>query len=262
MLFALAFLFLFTIGGFSGLMMASHPVDFQYPRPPTSSWPHFHYVLVAGRGVRNHGGRVLLAAEWTGHMYDTKLANLHFWSSAISSTCCSSRSTSSASRACPRPSRTLDAVAAGTWSPRSARSASPVAAAVRERHLEVREGGQKASAEVWDGAAACTASSGRFHSPGGRTTTFDEAPVVSEPRSAPTARPDRTSSAGASAATPSCSGCWPSDLRGLHRLRRDGRARMRPGADTRRENASLTRRLLVMVAAASRSASRCSVVRT
>jgi cytochrome c oxidase subunit 1 len=62
MLFAISFLFLFTIGGFSGVMLAIVPVDFQYNQTYFVV-AHFHYVLVPGRGVRHHGGGVLLAAE-------------------------------------------------------------------------------------------------------------------------------------------------------------------------------------------------------
>ena len=82
MLFALAFLFLFTIGGFSGLMMAIAPVDFQY-HDTYFIVAHFHYVLVPGAVFAIQAGVYYWLPKWTGHMYDMKLANWHFWMSAI-----------------------------------------------------------------------------------------------------------------------------------------------------------------------------------
>jgi len=70
---------------------------------------HFHYVLVRAR-VRHHGGRLLLAAEVDGHLYDVKLANWHFWLSAVFVNLLFFRSTSSPGRhAAPHPGL-LDAV--------------------------------------------------------------------------------------------------------------------------------------------------------
>jgi cytochrome c oxidase subunit 1 len=82
MLFALAFLFLFTIGGFSGLMMAIAPVDFQY-HDTYFIVAHFHYVLVPGAVFAIMAAVYYWMPKWTGHMYDVKLANIHFWMSAI-----------------------------------------------------------------------------------------------------------------------------------------------------------------------------------
>ena len=75
MLFALAFLFLFTIGGFSGLMMAIAPVDFQY-HDTYFIVAHFHYVLVPGAVFAIIGGVYYWLPKWTGHMYDMKLAKI------------------------------------------------------------------------------------------------------------------------------------------------------------------------------------------
>src|SRR5499426_3600068 len=82
MLFALSFLFLFTIGGFSGLMMAIAPVDFQY-HDTYFIVAHFHYVLVPGALFGALGGAYYWLPKWTGHMYDETLGKLHFWLTAI-----------------------------------------------------------------------------------------------------------------------------------------------------------------------------------
>jgi cytochrome c oxidase subunit 1 len=82
MLFALAFLFLFTIGGFTGLMMAVVPLDFQY-HDTYFIVAHFHYVLVPGSVFAILAAVYYWLPKWTGHMYDMKLAKLHFWLTAI-----------------------------------------------------------------------------------------------------------------------------------------------------------------------------------
>jgi cytochrome c oxidase subunit 1 len=82
MLFALAFLFLFTIGGFSGLMMAIAPVDFQY-HDTYFIVAHFHYVLVPGAVFAIMAGVYYWLPKWSGHVYDMRLATIHFWLSAI-----------------------------------------------------------------------------------------------------------------------------------------------------------------------------------
>jgi len=83
MLFALAFLFLFTIGGFSGLMLAIVPADFQY-HDTYFVVAHFHYVLVPGAVFGIMAAVYYWLPKWTGHMYDMKLAKAHFWLSTIS----------------------------------------------------------------------------------------------------------------------------------------------------------------------------------
>ena len=82
MLFALAFVILFTIGGFSGLMLAIVPADFQY-HDSYFVVAHFHYVLVPGAVFGIMAGTYFWLPKWTGHMYDEKLAKWHFWLSAI-----------------------------------------------------------------------------------------------------------------------------------------------------------------------------------
>jgi len=82
MLFAVAFVFLFSIGGFSGLMLAIAPVDFQY-HDTYFVVAHFHYVLVPGAVFSIIAGVYYWIPKWTGRMYNETLGKLHFWLSAI-----------------------------------------------------------------------------------------------------------------------------------------------------------------------------------
>lgn len=82
MLFAIGFVFLFTIGGFSGIMLALAPVDFQYHNSYFVV-AHFHYVLVPGAIFSIIGGIYYWIPKWTGVMYNETLGKLHFWLSAI-----------------------------------------------------------------------------------------------------------------------------------------------------------------------------------
>ena len=83
MLYAIAFVVLFTIGGFSGLMLAITPADFQY-HDTYFVVAHFHYVLVTGALFAIVGGVYFWLPKWTGHMYDERLGKWHFWLSCIS----------------------------------------------------------------------------------------------------------------------------------------------------------------------------------
>jgi cytochrome c oxidase subunit I len=83
MLFAIAFLLLFSIGGFSGLALAIVPADFQY-QDTYFVVAHFHYVLVGGAIFAIQAGVYYWLPKWTGNMYDLRLATWHFWLSAVS----------------------------------------------------------------------------------------------------------------------------------------------------------------------------------
>jgi cytochrome c oxidase subunit 1 len=83
MLFALAFLFLFSIGGFSGVMTAIVPADIQY-QDSYFVVAHFHYVLVPGALFAILGAVYYWLPKWTGRMYNEKLGRIHFWLTAIS----------------------------------------------------------------------------------------------------------------------------------------------------------------------------------
>jgi cytochrome c oxidase subunit 1 len=83
MLFAISFVALFSIGGFSGLMLGITPADFQY-HDTYFVVAHFHYVLVTGAVFAMMAGVYYWLPKWTGHMYDETLGQWHFWLSAIS----------------------------------------------------------------------------------------------------------------------------------------------------------------------------------
>lgn len=83
MLFAIAFVFLFTIGGFSGVMLSMVPADYQY-QDTYFVVAHFHYVLVPGAIFGLIAGVYYWLPKWTGHMYNETLGKIHFWLSVIS----------------------------------------------------------------------------------------------------------------------------------------------------------------------------------
>ncbi|MCJ8285981.1 cytochrome c oxidase subunit I [Halomonas sp.] len=82
MLFAIAFVVLFTIGGFSGLMLAISPADFQY-HDTYFVVAHFHYVLVPGAVFSIMAGVYYWLPKWTGHYPHLRLSQWHFWLSMI-----------------------------------------------------------------------------------------------------------------------------------------------------------------------------------
>jgi cytochrome c oxidase subunit 1 len=82
MLFAVGFIFVFTIGGFTGLILAVAPVDIQL-QDTYYVVAHFHYVLVAGSLFAMFSGAYFWLPKWTGHMYSETLGKWHFWASMI-----------------------------------------------------------------------------------------------------------------------------------------------------------------------------------
>ena len=83
MLFSIAFVVLFTIGGLSGLMLAIASVDLQY-HDTYFVVAHFHYVLVPGAVFALMAGTYYWLPKWTGVMYSEKWGKIHFWLSTIS----------------------------------------------------------------------------------------------------------------------------------------------------------------------------------
>jgi cytochrome c oxidase subunit 1 len=82
MLFAIGFIFLFTMGGFTGLVLAIVPVDISL-HDTYYVVAHFHYVLVAGSLFAFFAGIYYWLPKWTGRMYDETLGKWHFWTSFI-----------------------------------------------------------------------------------------------------------------------------------------------------------------------------------
>ncbi len=83
MLFSISFVVLFTLGGFTGLMMSIAPSDFQY-HDTYFIVAHFHYTLVPASIFILMAAGYFWLPKWTGHMYNEKIGQLHFWLSVIS----------------------------------------------------------------------------------------------------------------------------------------------------------------------------------
>jgi cytochrome c oxidase subunit I len=82
MLFAVAFLVEFTIGGLSGVMFATVPIDWQL----TDTYfvvAHFHYVLFGGTAFAVFAGAYYWFPKITGRMLSERLGRLHFWMTIV-----------------------------------------------------------------------------------------------------------------------------------------------------------------------------------
>ena len=82
MLFAVGFIFVFTMGGFTGLILAMAPIDIQL-QDTYYVVAHFHYVLVAGSLFGMFAGFYYWSPKWCGVMYNEMRGKIHFWSSLI-----------------------------------------------------------------------------------------------------------------------------------------------------------------------------------
>ena len=77
MLFAVGFIFVFTMGGFTGLILAIAPIDIQL-QDTYYVVAHFHYVLVAGSLYAMFAGYYYWSPKWTGVMYNETRGKIHF----------------------------------------------------------------------------------------------------------------------------------------------------------------------------------------
>ncbi|HVX73790.1 MAG: cytochrome c oxidase subunit I [Devosia sp.] len=82
MLWATGFIMLFTIGGVTGVVLASAGVDHSL----TDTYyviAHFHYVLSLGSAFAIFAGLYYWFPKMTGYMYSERLGKLHFWTMFI-----------------------------------------------------------------------------------------------------------------------------------------------------------------------------------
>jgi cytochrome c oxidase subunit 1 len=82
MLWAIGFVFLFTIGGVTGVVLANAGVD-RYLTDTYYVVAHFHYVLSLGTVFAMFAGWYYWFPKITGYMYSEKLSKLHFWTTFI-----------------------------------------------------------------------------------------------------------------------------------------------------------------------------------
>jgi cytochrome c oxidase subunit 1 len=82
MLFAFGFLFTFLLGGLTGVMLASAPIDFHV----TDSYfvvAHMHYVLFGGSVFALYAGIYYWWPKFTGRMLSEGWGKVHFWMTLV-----------------------------------------------------------------------------------------------------------------------------------------------------------------------------------
>ncbi|CAN7737192.1 cytochrome c oxidase subunit I [Caballeronia sp. LjRoot34] len=82
MLFAMGFIFVFVVGGLTGVTLAMAPLNVAL-HGTYYIIAHFHYVMVAGSLFSIFAGWYYWVPKWTGYMYNELRGKIHFWGSMI-----------------------------------------------------------------------------------------------------------------------------------------------------------------------------------